>query len=194
MFTDQQLAARVKRGEDWAFEELAARHADIIDHRCALRYHASEEADDFRQAALVGLFKAARTFAPVHGCPFPAWARICVQSELDTFLVTASREKHNVLSDADRFERRTEDGGAVGDGVAAPANAEPCARVIAREELQRAVEVIVGCTTTERTVVRRRLNGLTPLEAGDGLGRGKDPAKTADNAFQRIRRKLAAAA
>lgn len=182
--TDTQLAARACKGEDWAFEELAARHADMIDAKSAMRFATGEEHDDMHQAALFGLYRAACTYDPARGSAFRTWANLVVQGHLDSFLIAACRLKHQTLDGSLRFEQRTADGDAtVGEMIPAPVATDPCAMAIAREEFQGHVEVLMGCTPRERAAAVWRIDGKSYKHE-----------KGIDNSLQRVRRKLKAAA
>jgi RNA polymerase sporulation-specific sigma factor len=185
VFTDAQLVLRVRNGEEWAFEELTARYVRMIEARAALYGSRGEEHEDFRQAALFALYEAACSFRP-GGAPFSAYAKHVVTNALIDFLKGACRGKHLVLDDSSRFEGEVE--------IIVSRERDPCEQVIARETLAEQVRALAGCSTLQRTVAARRLNGLSLIEAGTGLGRTTNAAKTADNALQHVRAKLKAAA
>jgi RNA polymerase sigma-H factor len=193
--TDQQLALLVADGEERAFDELARRYRRLVSGKCSVYYAPGEEEDDVHQAAMFGLYKAARTFTVGRGRSFRGWASLVIQSELDTFVKKACRGKHRSLSESVRFEQPLASGHELGELLPNAVSGDPCDIVIQRENFARDLRVLMLETTpVERTVVARRLNGLKLAAAGAGIGVANDPAKTADNALCRVRRKLAAAA
>lgn len=178
--TDQQLVLRVKAGEDWAFEELAARHGGLVDGNCAFRSVPGEERDDLQQAALMGLFRAAQSYRPDCGTTFKTWAERLVRQHVAAFSRMAAARKQTALSgSACLDDYRT---------ALASSEPDPCERAIARETLADQVRVLSGCSATQREVVTRRLNGLSLADAGNGR------KNTANNALIRVRKKLAASA
>lgn len=196
MFTDAQLVLRVRNGEEWAFEELTARHVDVIESRMSTRYAPGESEDDIRQAALMGLFKAARTYIPGRGKSFRNWLGMCIQSELDTFLRAATRGKHQPLSESMRFEQTVLAGESrepvtFGELVPGPVANDPCAILIAREDFEGQVGVVSRCAAKERAAVAWRLNGGRFAAVN---GRLSKQDKQHDNALKRVRAKLKAAA
>lgn len=197
--TDQQLVLRVRAGEDWAFEELVARHDDLITNRIGEWGARGEQQEDFRQVALLALYKAACSYRPGAGAGFRHYAGRVMRNSLIDFLDASLRGKHRVLDDSMRFEQTVrgahDDPVEFGELMPGPASADPCEIVIAREDFARRLRVLMcECSPAQQAVVARRLNGLSYAEAGRGIGKGKSPAKAADNALTHVRRKLAAAA
>src|ERR687895_1113659 len=96
---DEFLAERAGRGDDAAFAELARRYRGLLG--TATRYHSTGlDPDDLRQAALIGLHFACRTFDPGHGCRFAGWARRCVRQALCVALQRAYSRRQLVLTEA----------------------------------------------------------------------------------------------
>lgn len=194
--SDYELTLRVREGDEWAFEELMRRHSDVLFFNANQFSAPGQEREDMEQRARIGLLTAARTFKADRGSSFRNFAQIAIRAELITAFVAAGRQKHRALNEAVSLEIKVGDEGSeLGELLPAPASADPCEIVIQREDFARDLRVLtVGCTPIERTVVARRLNGLKLAAAGAGIGTASDPAKTADNALGRVRRKLAAAA
>lgn len=196
---DAELALRASDGQQWAFEELVDRHADLIHFSAREFYAPGETYDDLLQSARVALYKAARTFDPSRGVTFRTFAGLAVRAELITTVTAAQRGKHGPLNESDRFERVLRGEGddvtrTLAEIVPAPEAQQPDSQVIAREELERLIDLAhTRLSPLEQAVLVRRLNGGNLTECGAGLGTSaQGAAKTADNALQRIRLKLAA--
>lgn len=197
--TDAQLALRVRNGEEWAFEELLARHDDLISAKVSKWGAIGEDYDDFHQAALLALYKAACLYTASRGTSFRTWANMVIHAALVDFLKAACLLRCKPLDESMRFEQPVrgahEDTVPFGELIPGPASDDPCAILIASEEFARNVRVLMSeCSEVERAVVARRLNGLSLIESSEGLGKTQKPGKVADNALGRVRRKLAAAA
>lgn len=193
MLTDQQLAVRACKGEDWAFEELAARHADIVVGKASGISVRGESPEDTHQAALMGLYRAACSYDMKRGCSFRTWAQTVVHSALVDFVDAACRGKRRILDESMRFEQtipagESQDPTELGQLIPGPTSDDPCALVIAQEEFREKVEVLMGCSAKERAAVSWRLNGKPYGNLAAA------PNKSIDNSLQRVRRKLAAAA
>jgi len=192
VLSDPQLALRIRNGDDRAFEELLSRYADMVSYHAAQFFASGESEDDLEQAARLGLLKAARTYRPDRGSGFHNFAVLAVRAELITFIRTAGRGKRAMLNGSLRWEQVVGEDLELGE-ITAARQPSPCEHVIVREELAHVVSVITNkCSEAEQVVVARQLNGASLGEAGAGFGR--NPEKFADNALQRVRRKLAAAA
>lgn len=138
---DEFLAGRAGRGDEAAFAELARRYRGLLG--TAARYwSAGADAEDLRQAALIGLYFACRSFDPGRGCRFAGWARRCVrQAILDTLRWAGGRRQlvlTEALHDGEEATRQLE------HRVAAPAGSDPAVVVALRDELR------------ERTLASRR--------------------------------------
>ena len=191
---DAELALRASDGQQWAFEELVERHGDILHFNACALYAPGEDYEDLLQAARLGLYKAAITFDPSRGVAFRSFAGLAAKAEVITALKSATRHKHAPLNSSARFEAPAgEDGATLAELLPAPSANEPEEQAIAKEELWRVVKLCgTRLSELERTVLARNLRGLPLAQCGAGLGTAARADKTADNALQRIRRKLAA--
>jgi RNA polymerase sigma factor (sigma-70 family) len=129
---DEFLAARAARGDEVAFAELARRYRGLLGS--ATRYHAAGvDVDDLRQAALIGLYFACRSFDPRHGCRFAGWARRCVRQAILNALRWVSGRRQLVLTGA--LHDGEDAAGQLEHRVAAPAGSDPAVVVALRAEL-----------------------------------------------------------
>jgi RNA polymerase sporulation-specific sigma factor len=193
---DHRLCLRVCDGEELAFELLLSRHSDVLHHQVRLFYLPGGDRDDLLQAGLLGLLKAARMFTLDRGSGFRNFAQLAIRAEILTAVKAAGRQKHQVLNEAVRTVIVDhEDTVELGALIPGPESDDPCEIAIRRERLAEQIRVVADCSQIERTVVARRLAGAPLAIAGVGLGTSQQgPAKVADNALSRVRRKLAAAA
>jgi RNA polymerase sigma-H factor len=191
---DYQLCLRFRDGDEWAFEELLRRHRDMIFHQANQFGAPGEARDDIEQAARIGMLKAARGFRPDRGCSFRYFAQLAVRAEVITTVVKARRDKHGVLNEslslAYPVRLAHEETVELESLITGPHSDDPLEILLAREEFNDRVAALRRCSPLERTVITRRLNGEDYAQAGRGLG-GKKPV---DNALQRVRKKLRAAA
>lgn len=144
---DEFLAGRAGRGDEAAFVELARRYRGLLG--TAVRYQsAGLDPDDLRQAALIGLYFACRSFDPAHGCRFAGWAQRCVRQAILNALRWAGGRRQLVLTEAlhdgEEVTRQLE------HRVPAPAGADPAVVVALRDELRERV------LASRRRVDRRR--------------------------------------
>ncbi len=180
--SDYLLCLRVREGDDWAFEELLRRHRDVVFHRCNRYYMPDGDEDDVMQIGRLGLLKAAQQFDPSRG-GFRHYASLSVERMLATALVTARRIKREGQNSARSLAEPLGDGLTLGEVLLGTTHDDPEKVTLVREELAERVAVVRRCSPTERRAVAHVLNGRS--YSGD---------KVIDNALQRVRKKLAAAA
>lgn len=143
---------------------------------------AGASAEDVRQECLIGLLIGLRTFDPARG-KLGTFLWMCVRRHLMDCVTAATRVKQQALNDAAR-EAVDEDGKIVSILDLLP-DSSPSAheQFEARERLGRIVAAVPTLSPTEASGLALVLNG-TPYYKH----------KPTDNAIQRARRKLRAAA
>jgi transposase-like protein len=131
--SDESLAVAAAGGDGMAFEELARRYRPLIF--AASRWLPEGlEAEDARQAALIGLWEACRATDGVHR--FAGMARRRVRWSVGAARREAMARKRQVLTDALHASDAGDDGLRLA-WVAAPEASDP-ARVVELRELLRA--------------------------------------------------------
>lgn len=76
---------RARSGERAARNLIVEQHMGLAAH-IARRYNSASNAEDVRQAAMIGLIKAADRFDPAHGTAFATFAGVTIEGELKRFL------------------------------------------------------------------------------------------------------------
>lgn len=188
--SDGRLVARAAQGDSLAFAVLLGRHGGLVRVASARYFLPGHERADVDQEAALGLYRACVDFRPERGVPFRAFADLCVRRAVLTGLTAARRAKHGPLNERIALETPLapdRDGPPLSALIAAPAELEPPARVEARARLRRLCELPARLSEIERVVLARVLAGATLADAGAGMG--TNPAKVADNALTRARRK-----
>jgi len=175
--TDEELCALAKSGSGDAEHDLVVRYARLV-RACARPYFLEGgEMEDLIQEGMFGLIGAIRDYSPEEGASFRTFARTCVRRRIYTAIRSAAREKHAPLNDYVPIE---------GGGAAEAEDPEDA--VIGVEKLEEFRAAAVGkLSKFELEVLQLYLEGWSCAEIGEKLGRD---AKSADNAVQRIRRKM----
>lgn len=199
MLTDDQLAVQARTDPE-AFERLAESFAGMMRFIAAGRFAPGLARSDFDQIALIGLWRAVRTFDPERG-KFGPLAQLAIQRTVDTAVKTALRGKHQILNDA--WRAMPDEDGHIMDAVDIVPNDrdDPVEILIAREELATVISVVKHqLTPLEQAAVAGRIDGDSYeqinerlLAAGDGDRPGRasySKWKSVDNALVRARRKI----
>ena len=176
--TDEELCRLVAEGNRQAEEILAARYIRLV-RTCARPYFlAGGDSEDLTQEGMLGLIKAVRTFA-----------EICIRSRLYSALRSAGREKHQVLNQSVSLDTPDFDSNSYTSGTNHLAQRDPEDALIDREHTAALLSgVRKQLSEFEAKILGYYLNGLSCGEIAREVGR---PAKSVDNAVQRIRRKVA---
>ncbi len=170
-FTDDCLAISAQKGDEGAFNALAARYLNKSYKNSNSAYLDSE---DFAQEGMFGFLNAVRTFDESKGVPFKAYASVCMRNSMNTAADSLSKQ----LPTDDDFEAF----------LSVESGDDPLAQIIDTEHLN---EVLSLCETTlseiEKTVVFFVAGGMSYTEISEKLG---IDIKAVDNAVQRARKKL----
>ena len=177
-YSDEELCRLTASGDRDAEEVLVKRYLRMV-RVCARPYFlAGGDSEDLIQEATFGLLKAIREFAPGHDAKFKTFAEVCIRNRIRSAVTTASRSKHAPLNDSVPFESPML-------GI----EASPEELFISREEeAERLARLAEKLSPLEQKILELFLHGLSYREIGEQVGR---PAKSVDNAIQRIRRKVA---
>ena len=181
--SDESLCAQAAAGDRRAEESLVVRYNRLV-RMCARPYFlAGGDSEDLIQEVMLGLWKAVRDYVPDRGASFKTFAQTCVKNSMLTAVKTAAGKHHIPLNDSVPFETLLFDRGeqlAVSD---------PETMYIDQEATQAQLDQFYSkLSGFEAKVLDLFLNGLSYAEIADQVDR---PAKSVDNAVQRIRRKLA---
>src|SRR4051794_11601097 len=134
---DGSLVARVGKGGDVAFAELARRYGWLIA-RATRWAPAGLTREDLRQEALIGLFDACRVYDPGRGA-FSTIAGACIRYHVIGAHFAATRPKRRILTDALSLDVCSAEGPenvVLGELLPAPEGADPARVVELREELR----------------------------------------------------------
>lgn len=150
-------------------------------------YIPGSERQDVDQEALIGLWVAAREYDPDKGTSFPTWARFVINRHLQTCINIARTGRADLLTYAARETQLEEGGATVPILDVLPHLHQVADHVETQEQIREVLRLIAGMNDLERHCLLCIASGLSYEEIGM-------PKKRIDNAVQRARRKLRAAA
>lgn len=169
--TDDQLALSAQKGDEVAFNTLAARYLKIKIKRTNSSYLDSE---DFIQEGMFGFLNAVRTFNSSKGVSFKSYASVCMRNSMNS---AAGGLSNDLPVDND-----------IESLLDVQADEDPLNRIIDGEKLSEVLSQCEVCLSElEKTVVFLRASGMSYAEIG---GRLNMEPKSVDNAVQRARKKL----
>ena len=191
--SDEQLAARARRGDAAALNALLSRYRWFTRSKARGYFLAGGDLDDVEQEALIGLFKAVRDFRPERESSFRAFADLCITRQILSAIKAATRQKHRPLNQYvslsglrlvdDPTERLIEE-------LFEHQVPDPAEELVSSERLADIQASLSGVLSElEVDVLRLYIDGRTYQEISEQLGR---QVKAVDNALQRIKKKMEA--
>lgn len=177
--TDEQLALLAGQDGD-ALEALLRRHLRTVKSCARAYFLVGAEESDLVQEGMIGLLSAIRSYEPSAQTPFEAYAILCIRRRMISAVRSANADKHAALNGALPLPEQ---------GAEEQPGADPEAVYLGKERTNDLLAALEGeLSAFERRVLPLYLEGWSGREIAQRLGR---PARSADNAIQRIRAKAA---
>ena len=183
--TDEELLALAQRGDEVSETILLEKYKPLVRARARELYLAGGDHDDLLQEGMLGLFKAIRSYDAARGISFGAYARVLISRQISRAILAAQRQKHHPLNQSVSFAEIEERQGEQALGTVS----SPETILLELEntrELRGKIDALLS--PMERKVLEAYLAGYDYLQIAEAMGK---PAKSIDNALQRIRRKVA---
>ena len=184
-FTDEELIELVRRDEyvDEITRYLMDKYKPLVRKKARALYLAGGETDDLIQEGMLGLFKALRDFRPEKESSFANFAKMCIERQLYTAIQSSMRQKHQPLN---TYISLSDEEFAAEIRHLYAQNPETI--IIDQESTERVEKKIrLMLSGFENQVLTLYLEGADYLQIAEKLGK---PAKSIDNALQRIRQKV----
>lgn len=183
--TDEQLAEMAASGDAAAEEELVKRYNKEVKMCSRPLFLFGGDSEDLIQEGMMGLLSAIRQFDKDRESSFRTYARQCIKHRMYTAVKSAARMKHMPLNayvsiQSPQFDET--------QTIAANYVRNPEELLILKERLDDITGNRQGSLSKlEVRVLELYLEGLSYDEISKAIGK---PAKSVDNAIQRIRKKL----
>ncbi len=182
--TDEELCFRAQSGDLEAVNLILERYRTMVKSVVHSYFLSGGDREDLLQEGMIGVFKAVNGYNGKAG--FRTFAALCIKRSVLSAIRVGSREKHKPLNNYVSLSGAGEDGGCellIGREVL-----DPETEYINNESLAELTEGIhFTLSKFERKVLALYLDGYSYETIGEKLGKS---AKSADNALQRIRRKI----
>lgn len=189
--SDEVLCGLASRGDRVAEEILVTRYNRLV-RMCARPFFlAGGDSEDLIQEGMIGLVSAIRGFQAGREAKFRTYAEVCIKNRIRSAARAASRDKHSPLNQSVSLGTALPDQApeGYGSGELRQSSESPEDMLIGREEQEaRMASVLERLSRFEKMVLDLYLDGFSYSEIALRLNK---PAKSVDNAVQRIRRKAA---
>lgn len=187
---DEDLLKQITAGDEKALDKLLSRYKETVLKKAGSMYLIGGERDDLIQEGMIGLLNAIRTYDPDKEASFAHYADVCITRKMYTAIESSNRQKQLPLNSYVSFFQTIESDSqtALFEVLEDKDGQNPEQVLIDQENVNRLEERIEKeLSSFERKVLDLMMAGLEYTQIADVLG--KTP-KQADNAIQRIRKKL----
>lgn len=94
----EELALMAQLGNQEAEEFLIREYKDIVRGKSRTYFIMGADAEDVVQEAMIGLFKAIKSYAPGKDASFKTYAQLCINRQILDAIKAANRKKHSPLN------------------------------------------------------------------------------------------------
>ncbi len=188
--TDEELQALAAGGDPAAEEQLIARLGPLVRAVVRPYFLAGAESEDLIQEGMIGLISAIRSYRAEGGAPFRSYAALCVRRRIISALRASAGKKNVSLDDclsleSPLFDKNQAD--AFGQ-LQVAFHRGPEDEIIDRENVSTLWSDFLKCLSKlEAQILDHYLKGMSYQEIAAEIHK---PAKSIDNAVQRVRKKL----
>ena len=188
--SDEALIARIRQGDHTAEGLLYDRYKQLVRSRAHSYFLIGADHEDLVQEGMIGLYKAVCEYDESKAASFKSFAELCITRQILSAIKQATRKKHGPLNNYVSLNRsETSDGDlTLLDTVRSLSVADPEDVVIGRENFDQLVQHLNNVLSPmEQRVLNLYLCGYSYPQIAAKL---EKPAKSVDNAMQRVKRKL----
>ena len=188
--SDEALIASIRQGDHTAEGLLYDRYKQLVRSRAHSYFLIGADHEDLVQEGMIGLYKAVCEYDESKAASFKSFAELCITRQILSAIKQATRKKHGPLNNYVSLNRsETSDGDlTLLDTVRSLSVADPEDVVIGRENFDQLVQHLNNVLSPmEQRVLNLYLCGYSYPQIAAKL---EKPAKSVDNAMQRVKRKL----
>ncbi len=189
--TDEQLIARIRKGDNEAERLLYERYKQLVRSRAHSYFLIGADHEDLVQEGMLGLYKAVCEYNEEKAASFKSFAELCVTRQILSAIKNATRKKHTPLNHYVSLNSSPVEADGeltLFDTMRSLRVADPEDVVIGRENFDRMVLYLEKTLSPmERRVLSLYLDGYSYPQIAAHI---QKPLKSVDNAMQRVKHKL----
>ena len=188
--TDEELIRQMRAGDKEIVDYLMVKYKNLVRKKANAFFLIGADNDDLIQEGMIGLFKAIRDYQEDKEVSFYHFAELCISRQMYTAMEASQRKKHAPLNSyVSLYEETNEEGKMpLSEVLQALTDGNPEDLVIDRDNVLAFQEKInERLSKMERQVLVLTLQGLDYQQIAEIM---EKPAKSIDNALQRIKGKL----
>ncbi len=188
---DEELLHLAARNNISAIEALLTRYRYLVELKARTYFVIGADHDDVVQEGMIGLYKAIRDYRSSHSVRFRTFADLCITRQIISAVKTATRNKHLPLNAYVSFYhtpgQESDSELWLLDCLPNTISPSPFDLLYGPSAANRLAAARESLSSLEDSVLDAYLQGKSYREISAELRR---PAKTIDNALQRVKRKL----
>ena len=188
--TDEELIRQMRAGDKEIVDYLMVKYKNLVRKKANAFFLIGADNDDLIQEGMIGLFKAIRDYQEDKEVSFYHFAELCISRQMYTAMEASQRKKHAPLNSyVSLYEETNEEGKMpLSEVLQSLTDGNPEDLVIDRDNVLAFQEKInERLSKMERQVLVLTLQGLDYQQIAEIM---EKPAKSIDNALQRIKGKL----
>lgn len=188
--TDEELIRQMRAGDKEIVDYLMVKYKNLVRKKANAFFLIGADNDDLIQEGMIGLFKAIRDYQEDKEVSFYHFAELCISRQMYTAMEASQRKKHAPLNSyVSLYEETNEEGKMpLSEVLQSLTDGNPEDLVIDRENVLAFQEKInERLSKMERQVLVLTIQGLDYQQIAEIM---EKPAKSIDNALQRIKGKL----
>lgn len=198
-FSDETLIQMYRDGNADIIDEIFERYKSRVRRKAKAMYIAGGDEEDLIQEGMIGLYKAVRDFDDTREASFSTFASMCINRQLCTAVAAANRKKYQPLNESISLDMPVltedeipgDDRTHLIDILKSSSEQNPESLYLDKEQVDNIHSLIDKVLSPyEKQVLEMYMSGSDYVMIAKTL---EKPAKSIDNALQRIRSKIRAA-
>ncbi|MBN2557181.1 MAG: RNA polymerase sporulation sigma factor SigH [Clostridia bacterium] len=187
---ENDVIALAKNNDERAMEYVMYKYLSLARAKSRSYFLIGADSEDIMQEGMIGLYKAIMDFDSTITPCFPAFAELCITRQILTAVKAATRQKHQPLNSYVSLSKPVDEGDdrTLADILYQYGNSSPEDFIISKETTGLLMNKIKeSLSKLENQVLLMYLKGEDYRRISLLMDK---PAKSIDNALQRIRRKI----
>lgn len=190
--SDEQLIDMLREGREEITDYIMNKYKNLVRKKAKAMFLIGGDNDDLIQEGMIGLFKAIRDYNRNKEASFYSFAELCISRQLYSAVQASNRLKHIPLNSYVSLyldiNHSTEEETPLLEVLQSLTEKSPEEKLIDQENVSNIQEQLEkNLSKFENEVLQLYITGLGYIQIAEIL---EKPAKSVDNALQRIKNKL----
>lgn len=190
--SDEQLIEMLREGKEEITDYIMNKYKNLVRKKAKAMFLIGGDNDDLIQEGMIGLFKAIRDYNFEKEASFYSFAELCISRQLYSAVQASNRLKHIPLNSYVSLyldiNHSTEEETPLLEVLQSLTEKSPEEKLIDQENVSNIEKQLEkNLSKFENEVLQLYITGLGYIQIGEIL---EKPAKSVDNALQRIKNKL----